>query len=103
MKSDEKCNALHRSGILLHPIAIGNIRIPGGKMVGHISFIFLFVCRMAVCYLFFIQILHYSQAVSERQKACGSTDNGATLAVCHLLFFSLRNNITTLPRPSATT
>lgn len=34
----------------------------------------------------FIQILHYSQAVSERQKACGSTDNGATLAVCHLLF-----------------
>lgn len=48
MKSDEKCNALHRSGILLHPIAIGNIRIPGGKMVGHISFIFLFVCRMAV-------------------------------------------------------
>lgn len=52
MKSDEKCNALHRSGILLHPIAIGNIRIPGGKMVGHISFIFLFVCRMAVCYLF---------------------------------------------------
>lgn len=86
---------------ILLPLVI--YAFPVERWWGTYPLFFLFVCRMVVCYLFFIQILHYTQAVSEGQKACGSTDNGATLAVCHLLFFSLRNNITPLPDSSATT
>ena len=52
--SDEECNVLHRSGILPHTVAAGDICIPGGKVVGHLSDIFLLICRMVVCHLFFI-------------------------------------------------